>query len=620
MTGKRSHYERDDELLSAYLDGELSTDERASVEAWLAADPAAQQLLHELRSVSQSVQALPTETPGRDLSEEIIRRAREVRSAQSGPVVRGSSDPAQASDRRSPGSAERETFGPVSGEVGRPAPNSQRSGDTVPKFRLFSSKRAWIWASMALAAGLLLMIVQSGDEPANKLPSMAARNKEGPQTLPTGEAGQPARRERALSAVPKAASPPPATLALDGQLRDNVDAMGAANKPAGAMPEASSRQLSSSTKNGGRTGAPIVGAGPAPGARTEEERTALVAVEAPSTSTAQPGQIAADRQAGAPQPTAGRSATSSALSVATNKQEAVSIANQNPQRFVVVRVVAKPEALKNGSFERLLAEHKIEFEPHFVTNDSLSFGGGKLSKPAQNKIASQEQSNTAAETHASPTEMVVVEAPASTIESCLADLNKNSDDFLSIAVNEDLQLQDRFDVKLKSTPAKKLAEKSTNLSRFNRGVLPADQKDIASLHDYYAFNKPTEPSATGSRAGGLAGEASTISGAEQDKSGNKKRNYKDQSVPEIRRARRMETLGTETRQAGEPAGFGPTSSTSAAGPEARVEQLKERILQRMPTGNAEAKADTNDNDLKVLFVFTSAEAPASSAPSDNRPK
>src|SRR6476659_5153452 len=93
MSDKPFNYEPGDEVLSAYLDGELSADDRAAVEARLATDPAAQQLLHELRSVSQSVQALPTESLGRDLSEEVIRRAR---------VMRGSPDPAPSPDRRSP--------------------------------------------------------------------------------------------------------------------------------------------------------------------------------------------------------------------------------------------------------------------------------------------------------------------------------------------------------------------------------------------------------------------------------------------------------------------------------------------------------------------------------------
>src|SRR6478735_5870349 len=163
MSDKPSNYEPGDELLSAYLDGELSADERAAIEARLATDPAAQQLLHELRSVSQSVQALPTESLGRDLSEEVIRRAREAKVEL---VVRGSPDPAPSRDRRSPST-----------------PSSEiPSGDTMPKIRIFHSKRAWIWASMALAAGLLIMIVQSGDEPAKKLPPVAARNREAADT------------------------------------------------------------------------------------------------------------------------------------------------------------------------------------------------------------------------------------------------------------------------------------------------------------------------------------------------------------------------------------------------------------------------------------------------------
>src|SRR3954470_11579890 len=116
MSDKPSNHELDDELLSAYLDGELSASERAAVEARLATDPAAQQLLHELRSVSQSVQALPTESLGRDLSEEILRRAR-----QSKPT-------------------------PATAEM------SSGSGDAIPKIKIFGSRRAWFWASMALAA------------------------------------------------------------------------------------------------------------------------------------------------------------------------------------------------------------------------------------------------------------------------------------------------------------------------------------------------------------------------------------------------------------------------------------------------------------------------------------
>lgn len=47
------------ELLSAYLDGEVSADERRQVEAWLAEDPTIQQLHRRLLKLRQGFQSLP---------------------------------------------------------------------------------------------------------------------------------------------------------------------------------------------------------------------------------------------------------------------------------------------------------------------------------------------------------------------------------------------------------------------------------------------------------------------------------------------------------------------------------------------------------------------------------
>jgi anti-sigma factor RsiW len=51
-----------EELVSAYLDGELSPDERARVEQWLAASPRHQRLADDLRAVRRELQALPTQS------------------------------------------------------------------------------------------------------------------------------------------------------------------------------------------------------------------------------------------------------------------------------------------------------------------------------------------------------------------------------------------------------------------------------------------------------------------------------------------------------------------------------------------------------------------------------
>ncbi|NLF08073.1 MAG: hypothetical protein GX594_08845 [Pirellulaceae bacterium] len=63
------------ELLSAYLDGELSAAEQAEVERLLAADPAARHILEDLRALSAALRALPREELGEDLSAEVLRAA-----------------------------------------------------------------------------------------------------------------------------------------------------------------------------------------------------------------------------------------------------------------------------------------------------------------------------------------------------------------------------------------------------------------------------------------------------------------------------------------------------------------------------------------------------------------
>ena len=61
------------ELLSAYLDDELTAVEQAEVERLLAADPAARQTLDELRALSATLQALPRQKLGEDLSPQVLR-------------------------------------------------------------------------------------------------------------------------------------------------------------------------------------------------------------------------------------------------------------------------------------------------------------------------------------------------------------------------------------------------------------------------------------------------------------------------------------------------------------------------------------------------------------------
>ena len=76
------------ELFSAYLDGELSAAEQAEMERLLATSPAARQLLDELHALSNTLQSLPQEKLGEDLSQHVLRVAerRMLTGEEPGPV------------------------------------------------------------------------------------------------------------------------------------------------------------------------------------------------------------------------------------------------------------------------------------------------------------------------------------------------------------------------------------------------------------------------------------------------------------------------------------------------------------------------------------------------------
>ena len=65
----------ENELLGAYLDGELTAVEQARVERMLAADPAARQLLDESAPLSATLQDLPQQTLGEDLGDRVLQLA-----------------------------------------------------------------------------------------------------------------------------------------------------------------------------------------------------------------------------------------------------------------------------------------------------------------------------------------------------------------------------------------------------------------------------------------------------------------------------------------------------------------------------------------------------------------
>lgn len=155
----------DDELLSAYVDGELTDEELTHVEQRLATDAAAQQLVEELRAMSQQLQSLPTATVGEDLRSTIMQRAERS-------MLLGTEE------------------------------------QTVATPRNTAAQRRWVWAAFAVAASLLLATFLPTTE-VEKQPIASAKPAEG------GEATDAARELPSLG-------PPMAPMATDEVVRSEI--------------------------------------------------------------------------------------------------------------------------------------------------------------------------------------------------------------------------------------------------------------------------------------------------------------------------------------------------------------------------------------------------------------
>ncbi len=571
MSDHPSNPKLDDELLSAYIDGELTASERAAVEARLAIDPAAQKLVHELRSVSQSVQAIPTATLGRDLSQEILRRARQA-------------TPSPSPSSTKSAAAESTTTSEPTTLI-----------DTMPKIRAFGSKRSWIWASLVLAAGLLIMFLQPRDE-TNNLPPIAARDREVAEMKPADEVADSNGRLPASATVP--ASPPPANMAAaDRYSHDNLGAL--------ASPQSGPTATDGFASGGGQKipDPSLSASAPPPAAgrgrsMNKPDQTAPAPI-ADSDSLASSDKSLPHKLPRSVEPE-GRlgGAPGSATGDPEQHKAEVAGSSSSAQPFTIVRLVASPAALRSGSFERLLTNHQIEFVSPSANKSRVI--GGELAKPVPDAPEFKLKAAQHAESNADQTELVLVEAPAQAIQSFLADLNKNATDFPSIAVSEE---SSQLLADAKDTSLKHPAEDHSNLSRFNRGLVPNTPQDATELFSYWDAGKSQEPATEGAQPTDKATNESVA----------RRLRLSAPSHPNFRHARVREEQGAQ-RQLGAATTAGDSAARTQSAIEATTPQSR-----RNDTNLAEAEQNKAPNQT-VLFVIIPESPAPSGPPTDDRPK
>lgn len=148
----------DDELISAYLDGELTGQDLARAEQLLASQPDSRQMLEELTALRASLKSLPQHKLGPDFAESVLRRAER--------------------EMLQPG-----VTGVSAAEAGGPAlpdPAATWKAEVPPILSMSRWTRPLIWSALATAAAIAVMMFSPPDAP-NKVAMGPAPQANGQQ-------------------------------------------------------------------------------------------------------------------------------------------------------------------------------------------------------------------------------------------------------------------------------------------------------------------------------------------------------------------------------------------------------------------------------------------------------
>jgi len=199
-----------EELISAYLDGEVSGQEQERVEQLLDESQSARQLYEELLSVRTALQELPVRKLPGDLSPDIVAAVQKKMSAE--PPSGGAVSPAASGSPVSPG----DVLSPASLDTSR-APS-----DCAPAPSGRSFLRPLVYAAAAIAAAVLIMVVAGEQRQPELAEKNAARQTEQAAEPGTGqgEIGNVPAPQSAETAIAAGKSPPEGDGAGNPELPD----------------------------------------------------------------------------------------------------------------------------------------------------------------------------------------------------------------------------------------------------------------------------------------------------------------------------------------------------------------------------------------------------------------
>jgi negative regulator of sigma E activity len=380
--------ESNDILISAYLDGELSADERAKVDALLADSADAQQTLEELKAIRASLQNLPRYRLGPNFAQSVLDRAEEQLPA---------------------------------GNVQQPAKVESAPMPGRMPASVFRSWRGYAWSAIAIAAAVMILVAtRSPNGPAEKEVARGPEAAEAP-------AAQLALKKAPQSTV---AENQPAVTRLAEESRPGTRFRGAD----GDRPSATDTAGMAAETRGG------VGGGGAPGAPAFPP--------APATPPAE--KIASDQiDFGAHmegQKNVSGVVDTTKLAATTDVSRSESLydpAQAGKDRLLVVRCEITPDAAQRAAFDRVLLRNDIKFVNEPSKDEGAKAGGGAANASAADRLEKSAES-TSHDDREQPHgqvavqnfQYVYVEARPEQIAATIEEMNRAKDVFISVSAEE----------------------------------------------------------------------------------------------------------------------------------------------------------------------------------------
>jgi hypothetical protein len=312
---------------------------------------------------------------------------------------------------------------------------------------------------------------------------------------------------------------------------------------------------------------------------------------------------------------AGRREVESSSAAPSAAGEAANSGNAD-MGLLVVHVEVAPDAYRNRAFDGVLARNAIVMEQSAEADNKSSVALNDLAKDTTSKTPAEAPARTNSAINPQPTvgvlsqakkeskptapettDLVLVDAPASQIRSCLEDLRRDEHNYPAVAVDEDQIANERFAAAGRQDS--QLGRE--DWSQYNRGIVSQKQKLQRGADNslYYSTDEGTVSlDRSGDRAGGGPAQQNfSFDSGTRNLSENRSRAMRmsSQAVPALQQNAPTQRL--DSRRAATSARGGSTLGTAS---HAANETVKEREeLSPQTTGN-----------VQVLFVLQ----PSSAAP------